>query len=135
MTTGAAPDPTRTTARQWGLFGTLGVAALLVLGAAVWTIVAPAGCACSRPGPTLPPSPVVGVVVSVDSAGLGQVRGFELRVSGGMTHAFVLGPLENATEFPPGHLAEHQASSEMVRAFYRMVDGVPTVYRLEDAPQ
>ena len=81
------------------------------------------------------PSPVVGVVVRVDSAGLGQVRGFDLRIENGSTVRLTLGVLENAAEFSPSHLAEHQASSEPVRAFYRLEAGVPVVYRLEDAPR
>ncbi len=74
-------------------------------------------------------------VVAVDSAGLGDVRGFTLRASGGgFRFAFVLGALENATEFSPSHLAEHQASSQPVRVWFRTADGIHTVYRLEDAP-
>lgn len=112
----------------------LGVVAVLIVGAAFMAIFAPAACACSRPGTTLPPSPVDGVVVAVDSAGLGQVRGFELRASDGGTYSFVLGTLENAAEFSPAHLAEHQVSSEPIRVFYRVDTPGPVVYRLEDAP-
>jgi hypothetical protein len=95
------------------------------------------GCACTmrEPPPTTRQSPVVGVVVRVDSAGLGQVRGFDLRLPDGSTVALTVGPLENAAEFSASHLAEHQVSSEPVRAFYRLEAGVPVVYRLEDAPR
>lgn len=91
-------------------------------------------CACIQPTPELPASPVVGVVVAVDSAGLGQVSGFSLRVDGGWAFKLALGPLENAAQFSPSHLAEHLASSEPVRAFYRLEGGKVLVYRLEDAP-
>jgi hypothetical protein len=43
--------------------------------------------------------------------------------------------LENPTEFPPGHLAEHLASSEPIRAYFREADGKRVVYRLEDVPR
>jgi hypothetical protein len=79
-------------------------------------------------------SPVDGVIVSVDASSLSDVRGFALRTSGGFAFDFALGTLENPTEFPPGHLAEHQATSEPVRAFFRMEGGRRVVYRLEDAP-
>lgn len=81
----------------------------------------------------LPSSPLVGVVVAVDSAGLADIRGFDLRLADGSTVTLTLGLLENATEFSPSHLTEHQATSEPIRAFYRLDDGVPVAYRLEDA--
>lgn len=86
------------------------------------------------PGASVPAtSPVEGVVVAVESAGLGQVESFVLRLPDSSTITFTLGPLENATEFSPSHLTEHMATSEPIRAFYRMDAGVPTAYRLEDA--
>jgi hypothetical protein len=78
-------------------------------------------------------SPVEGVVVSVEATGLNSVRGFVLRVSEAFAFEFELGLLENPTEFPPGHLAEHQATSEPVRVYFRTQDGDRVVYRLEDA--
>jgi hypothetical protein len=76
---------------------------------------------------------VDGVVVAVDSAGLGTVRGFTLRQPGGELIEFGLGLLENGTEFPPGHLAEHQASAEPIRVWYRDDAGRHEAIRLEDA--
>lgn len=76
---------------------------------------------------------VEGVIVAVDSAGLADVRGFTLRRVGGETIEFRLGELENANEFPPGHLAEHQATAEPVRVFYRSEGGERFAVRLEDA--
>ena len=83
---------------------------------------------------SLPPSPVDGVVVHIDSAGLADVKGFDLRLTDGTILAFTLGPLENGAQFAPGHLSEHQATGAPVRVSYRVVDGVLVVYRLEDAP-
>jgi len=93
-----------------------------------------AACACTPTTPPAPSSPVDGVVIAVDSAGLGQVKAFVLRLPDASTLTLTLGTLENATAFSPGHLAEHMATSFPVRAFFRMENGVPTVYRLEDAP-
>ena len=106
--------------------------AMVVLG--VFAVVAaPGACACTPSEPPLPPSPIKGVVVAVDSAGLGDVKAFTLRLPDRTTILLRLGTLENATEFSPGHLVEHQASSQPILAFYRLVDGKPVVYRLEDA--
>ena len=76
---------------------------------------------------------VEGVIVAVESAGLADVRGFTLREVGGETVTFRLGELENATEFPPGHLAEHQATAAPVRVWYRMEGDERYAVRLEDA--
>ena len=78
-------------------------------------------------------SPVEGVVVAVDVVSLTEVRGFTLRVAGGFAFTFAMGDLENPTEFPPGHLSEHQATSTPVRAWFRLEGGSRVVYRLEDA--
>ncbi|HXG39926.1 MAG TPA: hypothetical protein VNJ28_03195, partial [Candidatus Limnocylindrales bacterium] len=64
--------------------------------------------------------------------GLADVRGFTLRLADGRTLDFVLGPLENATEFPPAHLHEH-VGGVPVRVFFRADDGALVAYRLEDA--
>jgi hypothetical protein len=76
-----------------------------------------------------------GVVVAVDSAGgLGDVRGFTLRVAGGELLTFSLRALQNPTEFPPGHLAEHQATAAPVRVVYRVEGSERLAIHLEDAP-
>jgi hypothetical protein len=92
------------------------------------------------PPASLPPtpditSPVDGIVVAVDSSGLTDVRGFTLRTSGGFAFDFKLGPLEHATQFPPGHLGEHMATSAPVRVYFRVENGERVAYRLEDAPE
>jgi len=73
------------------------------------------------------------VIVAIDAASLSDVRGFTLRTPGGSTAQFTLGVLEDATEFPPGHLAEHQATSSPVLVYFRVENGERVVYRLEDA--
>lgn len=89
------------------------------------------------PGSIASPPPqtteVVGVIVAVDARGLDDVRGFTLRREGGEQLEFSLAALENATQFPPGHLAEHQATAEPVRVWYREEGGVHQAIRLEDA--
>jgi hypothetical protein len=77
-------------------------------------------------------SPVTGVIVDVQATGLDQVSGFTLLVRGQRV-AFQLGPLENATEFPAGHLKEHQATSEPIRVYFREAGSGLVVYRIEDA--
>jgi hypothetical protein len=81
----------------------------------------------------LPPSPVVGVIIAVDASSISDVRGFTILTTDGRRIALTLGTLENPTDFPPGHLMEHQATSEPVRVYFRLENGVPVVYRLEDA--
>jgi hypothetical protein len=88
-------------------------------------------CACVAP----PSSPVDGIVISVNSTSLTDVHDFTLRAADGSNLTFVLGALENATQFSPGHLKAHQASGTPVRVFFsRDSTGQMIVYRLEDAP-
>lgn len=77
---------------------------------------------------------VVGVVVGVDSRGLADVRGFTLRLAtSGALLDFDLRVLEDRTEFPPGHLAEHQATATPIRVWYRDDGSTHLAIRLEDA--
>ena len=94
------------------------------------SIVAPAS---GTPG-AVPASPVDGVLVDIDASGLTQVTGFTLRTNDGTEIPFRLGVLENGTEFPPGHLAEHLATSAPVRVYFRPDGADLVVYRIEDAP-
>ncbi len=134
MTAGeTAPRPEPGRGRQvfqWlSLFAIVAIPVLLVA-----TLAAPKStCACSPTPPPVPLSPVEGVVVAVDSSGLGRVAGFTVRLGDGSTIDFELGALQNPTEFPPGHLAEHLASSEPVRVFFVAELTRLVVYRLEDA--
>ena len=76
---------------------------------------------------------MTGVLVKIDSQGLTKVRGFIVRTGAGAEIPFTIGTLENGAEFPPGHLAEHMATSSPVRVFFRDEDGTLVVYRIEDA--
>jgi hypothetical protein len=77
-----------------------------------------------------------GVIVGVEAESLNDVQGFSLRRNGdGAIVEFDLGALENATEFPPGHLAEHQATSQPVRVWYRDEGGTLLAIRLADEPR
>ena len=100
----------------------VGVPALAIGAFYVYLIYAMSTCGCT-PAPSYPPSPVEGVVVSVDAAGLGDVRSCQLRLTGGGIVMLRLGTLENATEFSPSHLSEHMVTSSPVRAYFRRDGG------------
>ena len=80
-----------------------------------------------------PSSPIVGVVTDVESGGLNEVSSFDLRTDDGTSYTFEIGDLENAAEFPPGHLREHMATSSPVRVFFEVDGDRLLVTRLEDA--
>lgn len=75
----------------------------------------------------------VGIVSSIDSEGLTSVRGFTLLTPDGRELEFAIGTLENGAEFPPGHLAEHQALASPIRVWYRTDGDALVAFRLEDA--
>jgi hypothetical protein len=75
----------------------------------------------------------VGIVSSIDSEGLTNVRGFTLLMPDGRELEFAIGTLENGAEFPPGHLAEHQALASPIRVWYRTEGDALVAFRLEDA--
>jgi len=79
-------------------------------------------------------SPIDGVLTDIDSEGLTQVTAFTIRTSDGRSITFKIGTLENGAQFPPGHLAEHLATSSPVRVYFRAEGPDLVVYRLEDAP-
>jgi hypothetical protein len=108
------------------VLATLGVVGVVALG----------GNFAPRPSdPPLSASPIDGVIVSVDALSLTEVLSFQIRTSDGTVFELAMGTLENATEFSPSHLSEHQATSVPVRAYYRLENDIPVVYRLEDAPK
>jgi len=80
-----------------------------------------------------PASPVEGIVVRVVSSGLDDVQGFTIRTSAGEMVDFRMGELVNGAEFPPGHLAEHQATSEPVRVYFEVDGGERVAVRIDDA--
>jgi hypothetical protein len=79
-------------------------------------------------------SPVEGVPIAIEAEGFTDIRAFTIRTDDGRQLRFVLGPLENATQFPPTHLAEHVAGSTRIRVFFRPDGPDDVAYRLEDAP-
>ncbi len=122
----------------------IAVAATLALGVAA---CAPAGQTTAGPigssslsvpasgtPAAVPASPVDGILIDIDSEGLTKVTGFRLRTAEGQEIAFKIGTLENGADFPPGHLAEHLATSSPVRVYFRAIGPDFVVYRLEDAP-
>ncbi len=78
---------------------------------------------------------LTGVVVAIDSAGLADVRGFVLRRPGGELVEFSLRALESGSQFPPAHLAEHQATSQPINVWFRTEGDEHLALRLEDAPR
>ena len=102
---------------------------------AVVAALALAGCrptVSASPSMAPPTSPIVGVVIDVESSGLNEVSSFVLRTDDGTTYTFEIGDLENAAEFPPGHLREHMATSSPVRVFFDVDGDRLLVTRLED---
>jgi hypothetical protein len=105
--------------------------------AALLVIVGLAACGPSI-SQTQPPldqlaSPIEGVITNVVSAGLDQVTEFTLRTGDGTLLRFRIGDLENGVEFPPGHLTEHQATSDPIRVTFRVEGDELIATRLEDA--
>jgi hypothetical protein len=109
----------------------IGVIVAISIAIAAALVVGNAKTACACVGVT---SPVDGVVTRVDASGLTDVTGFTIRTADNVPVAFKLGPLENATQFSPGHLKEHEATGMPVRVYFRSSNGGLVVYRLEDAP-
>jgi len=114
------------------------VAALVAVIGVTAAVVILAGGSTGGPGgpgatPPSEASAVVGVIVAVDSAGLGSVNGFTLRQAGGDQLTFDLSALQDGTRFPPGHLAEHQATAQPVRVWYREDGSRRLALWLEDA--
>ncbi len=104
-----------------------------VIGVAALSVFVLNGAGTGSTGPAGSET-VVGVIVRVESEGLDQVTGFDLRTIDEGTLQFRIGVLENGAQFPPGHLVEHQASAVPVKVWYLTEDGARVAVRLEDAP-
>jgi len=76
----------------------------------------------------------VGVVVAVQATSLTNVEGFSIRTEDGRTVDFRVGTIDNANQFPPGHLAEHKVSLVPIRVTYVEESGALVAVHLEDAP-
>lgn len=104
-------------------------------------VIAAATGACGPTAPSVPTapapiavtSPVEGVVIDVDAAGLTDVSAFTLRTPAGDELRFTVGELENPVDFPPSHLATHLADADPVRVFFRSDGEALVAVRLEDA--
>jgi hypothetical protein len=77
------------------------------------------------------PSEVTGVVVGVDSAGLGDVRSFELK-DGNETFRIFIDPSVDY-DFEVGHLSEHLAGGEPVSVRIDERDGKLFALTIADA--
>jgi hypothetical protein len=137
VTTGAGPARSegppviprgiRTLALIIGAFG------LLLLPFVLFGVLVTCGCTAPSQPPELPRSPIVGAVVAIDQVSLTQVNSFGVRMADGKTVTLKVGSLDNPTQFSLSHLATHMATGEPIRAFYRLENGEPVVYHLEDA--
>ncbi len=82
----------------------------------------------------VPQSPVSGLILHVDTAGLGRVTGFRLLTSTGQQLDFTMGLQDNAAQFPAAHLSEHMASGTPVLVTFRREGSTLVAYHLGDAP-
>jgi hypothetical protein len=113
------------------IFALVLIAVIVVTAAAAFLL---GGSSLIDPGAPANATAVDGVIVAVRSEGLDRVNGFDLRTIDQGTLAFTVGDLENGSEFPPGHLVEHQATAQPVRVWYRTEGTDKVAVRLEDAP-
>jgi hypothetical protein len=104
------------------LLGVVAVAAVALAAAAAMTIGGP-----GRQVET-------GIVVAVEATSLSSVQGFSIQTVDGRTVDFRIVSIENASIFPPGHLAEHKVSLVPVRVTYVDRNGAHEAVRIEDAP-
>ena len=116
--------------RTRNMFIVVFLAVVLVTGAAAFLL---GGTSLRDPSAPANATAVVGVIVGVQSQGLDKVLDFTLRTTDQGTIQFLIGSLENGTEFPPGHLVEHQSTASPVRVWYRIENGAKVAIRLEDA--
>lgn len=110
------------------LFGAIVI--VTAIAAIILSVTGPA-----EQGPSDETIDAVGVVVAVDGRALDDIEGFTLRIDGGASIEFSLSELENGADFPPAHLAEHQATAAQVRAWYKPDQDENLAIRLEDAEQ
>jgi hypothetical protein len=101
-----------------------------VIGVAVVLLAIAASTVLGGPGRQVE----TGIVVAVQATSLSAVQGFSIRTGDGRTVDFRIVSLENASTFPPGHLAEHKVSLVPVRVTYVDRDGGHEAVRIEDAP-
>lgn len=117
-----------------------GAVTMLVLGIALTGALGGCGTAAGTPSldpgttpASAPSSPVEGIVVKIDTSGLNDFRGFQLRLDSGHVVPFTLGRLENAVDFPPSHLPEHMAASDRLRVTFTGEGAALVVRRIDHA--
>ena len=113
--------------RRAGLSRLLGLLAVVVV-----VVVAAVAAASALGGPGR--GAETGVVVAVEATSLSSVQGFSIRTQDGRTVDFRVGAIEDAAQFPPGHLAEHKVTLVPIRVTYVAESGALVAVRLEDAP-
>lgn len=94
------------------------------------TLLVAASCGSSAE-PAGSPRELTGVVVKVDSQGLGEVTSFELR-SKGTVHEIFINP-RVVYGFNPDHLSGHLASGDPVRVEVREEEGKLVATAMDDA--
>jgi hypothetical protein len=73
-----------------------------------------------------------GIVISIDSPGLGRVDSFELLTPDGRTLSFDSSETQFRSEFPISHLSEHQLLSDPIEVTYREDGERLVVIKLDD---
>jgi hypothetical protein len=104
-------------------------------GGATPSATAVAGAAASQAGssPGAARLTAVGLVMSIDSAGVTDVKSFQLRTVNGTVLEFDIVKGVDIG-FPAGHLQEHRAAGEQVQVTYHVDGGRNLVDHLDDAP-
>ena len=113
-----------------GLSGPRRLAILIAAVVAVTAVVIVATTILGGPGRRVE----TGIVVAVEATSLTSVQGFSIRTADGRTVDFRVGALENASAFPPGHLAAHRVSLVPIQVTYVDRDGAHVAVALVDAP-
>lgn len=94
-------------------------------------VAAAAFAACEGDTEVDAPNEVTGVVVDIESAGIGDIRGFRLK-DGDNTYDVVIDP-DAEYGFDLGHLQEHLSGSLPIKVELERRDGVLYAETIEDA--
>ena len=113
-----------------GLSGPRRLAVLLAVVVAAIALAVAAATILGGPGRRVE----TGIVVAVEATSLTSVQGFSIQTADGRTVDFRVGALENASTFPPGHIAEHKVSLVPIQVTYVDRDGGHIAVALGDAP-